>query len=162
MIIHPLYGRVPKPDLLWPVRTGGSTGRVGSFGMTRTDQYGKPKMHRGVDWLAAQDTAIYASHDGRIIRAGEQAGGGGFGLRLYLLSGEGQGQMLTIYAHMSVQYVKIKDEVRAGHCIGRIGRTGNVPESAEDHLHHEVRLGGQGAPNAVDPVWWYHEQNIVT
>jgi len=156
-VCHPLHGRPPEPDQRWPVRVGGVTGAIGSFGPTRRLANGQPKMHRGVDWLATVGTPVYAAHAGRITRAGEQTDGKGFGQRLYLRTGADQAVILTIYAHLCVQFVTVNEHVRAGHCLGLVGRSGNVGNSP-DHLHHEVRLGGEGKDDAVDPEWWYHEE----
>lgn len=155
---HPLYCRPPEPDMRWEVRLGGVTGKVGLFGETRRLENGSPKMHYGIDWLAPVGTPVFAGHDGRIQRCGEQEGGKGFGQRVYIVTGEGQNRLLTIYAHLSVQFVTLNESVRAGHCLGLVGRSGNLG-TGPDHLHHEVRLGGEGRDSAVDPLWWYHERN---
>ncbi|WP_374652167.1 M23 family metallopeptidase [Dongia sp.] len=36
------------------------------------------------------------------------------------------------------------DEVKAGEQIGAVGKTGNVPDKADPHLHFEVRVFGSG------------------
>ena len=150
---HPLTGRAPSDR--WPVRPG----IVGRFGLTRTNSDGSPKMHRGIDWIAPIGSRVYAAHDGKVVRAGEESGGRGYGQRIYLLRpAEGADRLvLTIYAHLCVEFVNLLEEVRAGHCLGLVGRSGNITHEP-DHIHHEVRIGDQGKPSAVDPEWFYHER----
>jgi len=161
VIVHPLFGRKANgASARWPVRAGGVTGRVGSFGETRRNSDGSPKMHRGIDWLAPVGSAVYAAHDGRVQRCGEQSEGKGYGQRIYLyLDGTGSHvSLLTIYAHLCVQFVSLGEVVRPGHCIGRVGRSGNVADDCPDHLHFEVREGDVGKDSALDPEWWLHER----
>lgn len=165
MVIHPLFGIEPSPTVRWPIRTGGSTGKVGSFGETRVSGDGSPRMHHGVDWTASLGRVVYAAHDGKVVLCGEQGGGKGYGQRIKLLSPPaGQlhpEQLLTLYAHLAVQWVTWNQEVRAGHALGLVGRSGNLSKSIPTHLHHEVRIGGQGKDSAVDPVWFYHEEGAA-
>lgn len=142
---------------VWPVRSGGSTGRVGSFGMTRN---GGTKMHKGVDFICEIGHPIVAALDGTVTRCGEsvplggvvQDGRKGYGYRAYVkhsVTGTGM-KVETRYAHMGVLFVKPKQFVRAGEIIGLAGRSGNVERDVETHLHFEVRING----NPVDPESW--------
>jgi murein DD-endopeptidase MepM/ murein hydrolase activator NlpD len=151
-----MTGRVVGDMDRWPVRKGGVTGKVGYFGNTRRNEDGSDKKHYGVDWLSPVGAPAYAAHDGRIQRAGEQSGGKGYGQRIYLISEANK--VLTIYAHLSAQFVMLNDIVRPGDCIGLVGRSGNVGDRVPTHLHHEVRLAGEGKDCAVDPEWWYYEE----
>jgi len=159
-VVHPLFGMPPTP-MKWEVRLGGVTGKIGHWGPTRRNSDGTDRMHRGIDWICPMDSAVYAAHHSTVVRAGEEKDGKGFGQRLYLRSGAGQAVVLTIYAHLSVQFVAVGDDVRPGHCIGRTGRSGNMG-NAPDHLHHEVRLGGEGRDSSVNPEWWYHEEMLLS
>ncbi len=149
-LCHPISGMSPL-SLAWPV-TGG---RAGEFGWSRTDRNGKPKFHRGVDFACDPGQAIFAGHTGNVARVGEQQGGIGFGQRIYLAGTRGESQLLTIYAHLSGELVKMGDAVRAGQLLGWAGRSGNITNEMT-HCHHEVRLGGVGKPDAVNPMWFYH------
>jgi murein DD-endopeptidase MepM/ murein hydrolase activator NlpD len=154
--LHPLAGRsvleAGHGPPAWPVRTGGSTGRVGSFGLTRDN--GK-KRHLGVDYLAEAGLPVYAAHDGEVTRTGEQSGGKGYGQRIYLRDAEAAVQ--TRYAHLSGQLVSRGDRVRAGALLGWVGRSGNVQDTTPTHLHFEVRLGPLDRLEAVDPEEWLAE-----
>ncbi|MEE8473573.1 MAG: peptidoglycan DD-metalloendopeptidase family protein [Dehalococcoidia bacterium] len=136
---------------------------MGSFGLTRVNSDGSPRDHHGIDWLAPLGTVVYAAHHSRVVLCGEQGGGRGYGQRLKLLTLPGEGeQILTLYAHLCVQWVTMGEEVREGHALGLIGRSGyNNTKAIPTHIHHEVRIGGQGKDSAVDPVWYYHEEGAT-
>ena len=145
---HPLLGLV-APDITTPVRTGGVTGSVGSFGMTRRRLDGSEKMHKGVDLLAVEGWPVFACTQGVIERAGWEAPdepGQGYGKRLYLR----HGGTVLVCAHLTVMNVRDGSVVAPGMMIGRVGRTGNVGQHTPTHLHFEVRVNG----NPIDPELW--------
>ncbi len=164
MKVHPMTGfDVGGPDGFEPdwdepvVRSGGSTGRVGSFGMTRN---GGTKMHKGVDWLCKPGDPIFFALDGVVGRCGEevprgrvvQDGRKGYGLRCYVkhnVTGDGKKQE-TRHAHMGVLFVKTGEKVRAGQIAGLAGRSGNKDRDVKTHHHFEIRING----NPTDPVQW--------
>ena len=149
--IHPMTCLPPMLNVAYPLRSDKPL--VGKFGFTRHDRSNNLKMHRGVDWACEPGQAIFAAHDAIVTRDGEQADGKGFGQRLYL-KGQDDGQLvLTIYAHLCVELVATGQTIRAGHCIGLIGRSGNITVEPT-HLHFEVRIGGEGRPDAINPEWW--------
>jgi murein DD-endopeptidase MepM/ murein hydrolase activator NlpD len=119
--------------------------------MTRN---GGTKMHGGIDILVPKGAPIYAAHDGKVLRDGEELGGGGFGLRTYLDGGEGT---VTIYAHLSGQHVFQGATVRRGMLLGWAGDSGNADMTGQDetpnHLHFEVHVDGK----RVDPLEWLLE-----
>lgn len=133
---------------LTPIRTGGVTGKVGSFGDTRVSTGGKTKMHKGVDLLAAAGQPVYAAADGTVVKAGwedERDPFVGYGRRITIEHPDGHE---TRYAHLSEIKVAVGDAVKQGEMIGLVGRTGNVEDHAPTHLHFEIRAGG----TPVDPV----------
>ena len=154
---HPMTGYDPRKGKRWPVRMGGSTGRIGHYGLTRVDGKGRPKKHNGVDWLVENGTRIFACFSGHILnrqRPLEEAGGGGYGKRFYLVSAE-DSDTEAIYAHMSVTFVSLDRFIRAGDCIGLTGRSGNMgldPLTIPNHLHFGVRYKREW----VDPLEWLH------
>lgn len=152
--VHPMSGVTPFGH--FPVRMGGSTGQVGMFGMTRDS--GK-RMHKGADYVCTAGDPVFAAHDGIVTRYGEQAHGKGYGQRIYIRNEERQVE--SRYAHLSVEFVSKDQFVRAGHCIGLAGRSGNVGYSLQEmetHLHFEIRTGPLPQRTAIDPEIWLHEE----
>ena len=161
--VHPMAGRptgyygVPQDvgatGNTWPIRYGGSTGYVGCFGMTRTDRDGNRTMHRGTDYLGEMGQPIYAPFDGKVTRSYRSDS---FGVVIYIASTEFKvvDKTMTILAHLGCAFVAVNDEVEAGDVIGLLGRSGYRSQSIPTHLHIEIRLGGEGRPDAVDPELW--------
>jgi len=155
-LLHPLLG-LSAADISpeeTPVRSGGSTGRVGYFGMTRTRRLeGElvPKMHKGLDLLAVVGWPVYAMVSGSVRRAGWQnvdKPGKGYGRRFYL-----DGDITIVYAHLDGLYVVDGDVIPAGTLVGRVGRTGNISKNTPTHLHLEIRVNG----SPVDPLKYMAE-----
>ncbi len=101
------------------------------------------RMHAGCDFSAPQGTPIYATGDGKIIRA-----------RFFKSSGN----MITIdhgygyttkYLHMSKFNVKEGQEVKRGDIIGYVGNTGL---SKAPHCHYEVWKDGRH----INPVNYFY------
>jgi murein DD-endopeptidase MepM/ murein hydrolase activator NlpD len=124
------------------LRTGGATGKVGSFGPTRRNADGTPKRHWGIDLLCEEGEPVRAAHAGMVTRAGWENPSDpsqGYGLRVYL-----QGEIhLTRYCHLKEILVEPGDTLNPGDLIGLAGRTGNILRDAAipTHLHFEVRRG---------------------
>ena len=138
----------PMGDVALNVRSGGTTGKVGTFGMTR--DLGT-KMHNGVDYRCHQGCPIFAPHSGHVKDAGFQFNSKGqrenkgYGLRVYVLSTFGYESVL---AHLSAVLVAPGEDVVAGQMIGFAGRTGNVKNNCPTHLHWGLRKGADW----VDPA----------
>ena len=97
----------------------------------RTDPFTKArKRHLGMDFSAPRGTAIYATGDGKIIRADNNSSGYGKHIRI----DHGYGY-LTLYAHLSKYNVKKGQKIKRGDIIGYVGSTGR---SQAPHLHYEV------------------------
>ena len=101
------------------------------------------KFHAGMDFTAPTGTEIYATGDGRIIRADAKSGGYGNHVRIDHNYG-----YTTIYAHMSRISVSQGQQVKRGDVIGYVGNTGL---SAGPHLHYEVRKDD----DTVNPANYY-------
>ena len=97
------------------------------------------RLHAGIDIAAPNGTPIRAADSGRVAIAGPT---GGYGNYTCVQHG---GSMSTCYAHQSRIGVSVGASVRQGQVIGAVGNTGN---STGDHVHFEVRIGG----NPVDPM----------
>jgi len=100
---------------------------------------GYVRNHDGVDISAGFGEEILATEDGVVQIASDF---GGYGRTVVIDHG---GDLLTLYAHMSVIRVEPGDEVKLGDTIGLVGSTGL---STGPHLHFEVWEDGS---RAVDP-----------
>jgi murein DD-endopeptidase MepM/ murein hydrolase activator NlpD len=96
-----------------------------------------------MDFVAPTGTPIYATGNGVVLRADNEATGYGNHVRI----GHGYGY-ITLYAHMSVVNVKPGQKVKRGDVIGLVGSTG---KSVGPHLHYEVHKNG----NPINPVNFY-------
>jgi murein DD-endopeptidase MepM/ murein hydrolase activator NlpD len=111
----------------------------------RSDPFTKArKMHRGMDFTAPRGTPIYASGDGKIIRADNNSSGYGKHIRI----DHGYGY-LSLYAHLSKYNVKRGQKVKRGDLIGFVGSTGR---SEAPHLHYEVWKDKE----RINPINFYY------
>ncbi|MEO9570068.1 MAG: M23 family metallopeptidase [Polaribacter sp.] len=101
------------------------------------------KFHKGMDFTAPVGTPIYASGNGKIIRAERSAT---FGKVIYIDHGYGY---KTIYAHMSKMKARKGQKVKRGDLIGYVGNTGR---SVSAHLHYEVHKNDR----ALNPINFYY------
>jgi len=124
---------VRKPVLAGIMRSG--------FGLRRHPILGYTKMHTGVDWAAPSGTAIYASGNGVIEKAGLESG---YGKYIRIRHNNGYD---TAYGHMTAFARGIEEgtRVRQGQVIGFVGSTGL---STGSHLHYEILVNGR----FVDPM----------
>ena len=140
---------IDKEDLLkaipaiQPVQNKDLTRMASGYGMRMHPILKYRKMHHGMDFTAKKGTPIYATGDGKIIKAGR---GSGFGNVIYIDHGFGY---ITKYAHMSKFNTKKGQKVKRGDIIGFVGNTGL---SSGAHLHYEVHKNGQ----PINPVNFYH------
>lgn len=101
------------------------------------------KFHKGMDFTAPTGTPIFASGNGKIIRAQRSAT---FGNVVYIDHGYGY---KTIYAHMSKIKARKGQKVKRGDLIGYVGNTGR---SVSSHLHYEVHKNDR----ALNPINFYY------
>ena len=110
---------------------------------TRIDPiYNTPKFHAGMDFSANIGTPVYATGDGKVIKAGWETG---YGNLIQVDHGFGY---VTWYAHLSKYKVRPGQKVVRGEVIGEVGNTG---KSTGPHLHYEVHVKGQ----IVNPINYY-------
>jgi len=128
----------------WPLPINGSI--TSGFGY-RTDPFtGETKFHGGIDIAAAAGTPIVAADGGIVTVAnGVDSWGGGYGF--YVMIDHGNGYE-TLYGHCSSICVTYGQVVQKGEVIAYVGSTGN---STGNHLHFEIRIGGQ----KQDPLIWF-------
>lgn len=124
--------------------------RVASGFGFRVDPFTKArKMHNGMDFSAETGTPIYATGNGRVIRADNRASG--FGNHIRIDHGYGY---TTVYAHLHDYNVRVGQRVKRGEIIGFVGNTGR---SRGPHLHYEVwREGANGRRERLNPVNFYY------
>ncbi|MGB2153277.1 MAG: M23 family metallopeptidase [Flavobacteriaceae bacterium] len=97
----------------------------------RTDPFTKTrKMHKGMDFSANRGTPIYATGDGKVVRADNRASG--YGKHIRIDHGFGY---VSLYAHLNKYNVKRGAKVKRGDIIGFVGNTGR---SVAPHLHYEI------------------------
>nr|WP_146190627.1 peptidoglycan DD-metalloendopeptidase family protein [Marinicauda salina] len=108
-------------------------------------EYGSPRSggrtHNGIDIQAEEGAPVVASGEGRVV-AVDDPDGYGTGAEIYHPDGS-----VTRYHHMEDRAVENGDSVEAGDQIGTVGRTGNVPQNADAHLHFEAVVDNQ----RIDP-----------
>jgi murein DD-endopeptidase MepM/ murein hydrolase activator NlpD len=127
-----------------PVSNEDLTRMASGYGW-RLDPFTKArKMHKGMDFTSPRGTPIYATGNGRVIRADSKSSGYGNHIRI----DHGYGYV-TLYAHLSKYNVRKGKKVKRGDLIGFVGSTGR---SQAPHLHYEVRYNGK----AVNPVNFYY------
>lgn len=105
--------------------------------------YKTRKMHWGMDFSAPKGTPVYATGNGKIIKAKRSRRGYGNQVRI----DHGYGYE-TFYAHLNKFTVKQNQKVFRGDLIGYIGNSGT---STAPHLHYEVVKDKK----RVNPVNYY-------
>lgn len=109
--------------------------------------YGKDNensvFNKGINYMAAKGTEVYAAADGKVLVSEDQ--NNGYGITVIIDHG---GELATLYAHLDEALVSKEDEVKAGDLIGYSGHTGFT---YGDTLHFEVRENGQH----VDPMNYF-------
>ncbi|MFT4134993.1 M23 family metallopeptidase [Microbacterium sp.] len=104
------------------------------------DNFGTPYAgHKGVDYMVARGTPIYAVADGVVVASSEE--GPGWGVYVKIQHNIGGQDVTTLYAHMlyGSRRVSVGDTVTAGQLIGQVSDTGRAYGT---HLHLEVVVNG--------------------
>ena len=83
-----------------------------------------------MDFSAPRGTPVYATGDGRVVRADNRATGYGNHIRVE----HGYGYR-SLYAHLYKFNVRVGQRVKRGDIIGFVGSTGR---SQGPHLHYEI------------------------
>ncbi len=111
----------------------------------RLDPFTKArKMHTGMDFTSPQGTPIYATGNGKVLRADNRSTG--YGKHVRIDHGFGY---VTLYAHLSKYNVRRGKKVNRGDVIGYVGSTGR---SQAPHLHYEVRYNKR----KINPINFYY------
>lgn len=102
----------------------------------------KKSPHYGIDIAAAQNSKIFATQNGTVMKNLGTAQSGGYGNYIELDHGIVNGKRVTSrYGHMVKQsQLSIGRNVKQGDVIGYVGSTGR---STGPHLHFEIRENGR-------------------
>lgn len=126
------------------VPIGGDFRVTSGWGMRIDPFTGQLARHEGLDFTAANGTAILAAADGVVTRSGWE---NTYGNIVEVTHAEG---FMTRYAHISQRRVAEGQRVKRGQHIADVGSTGR---STGPHLHYEVfRHGHVLNPAQVLPV----------
>lgn len=105
-----------------------------NFNMRRLHPiYKTTRPHRGTDYAAPTGTPVYASGDGRVIKAGYTRPNGNY---VFIQHGE---RYVTKYLHLHKRKVKQGQRVTQSDVIGTVGSTGSA---TGPHLHYEFLMDG--------------------
>ncbi len=119
--------------------------RIASGYGYRSDPFTKErKFHYGMDFTAPRGTPVYATGDGTVDRADNNATGYGNHIRV----DHGYGYV-SLYAHLYKYNVKPGQKVKRGDLIGFVGSTGR---SEAPHLHYEIFKDGE----RINPINFYY------
>ncbi|KZN40720.1 hypothetical protein N474_15795 [Pseudoalteromonas luteoviolacea CPMOR-2] len=107
-----------------------------TYGKRKHPVLGFTRIHKGLDFGAPLGTPIFATGDGKVLKA---SWGGSFGNRVIL---QHQNNYRTLYAHLQgfAQGIKSGSSVKQGQVIGFLGNTGLTQAR---HLHYEVHKDGR-------------------
>ncbi|MGH3312422.1 MAG: M23 family metallopeptidase [Streptomyces sp.] len=106
--------------------------------------------HTGIDFQAAEGTAVKSVAAGEVVEAGFD---GSFGNNIVIKHRDGK---YTQYAHLSSISVSAGQSVTSGQQIGLSGSTGNT---TGPHLHFEARSGPDYGSD-MDPVGYLREHGV--
>ena len=126
-----------------PIKNEDLTRMSSGYGMRLHPILKSWRMHNGMDFTAPTGTPIFASGDGKVVRANRSST---FGNVVYIEHGYGY---KTVYAHMSKIIAKLGQRVHRGDLIGLVGNTGR---SVAPHLHYEVHKNNK----SVNPIYYYY------
>lgn len=126
----------------WPVP--GHTRISSNYGWRICPFHGREK-HTGIDIPAPYGTAVKAADSGTVIYSGYL---GSYGNAIIIRHSS---TLYTLYAHNSSLVAGSGKQVSRGQTVAKIGSTGS---STGNHLHFEVRKGGNSYGNDVNP-WNY-------
>lgn len=122
-------------------------------------QNGNRVPHHGVEFTNPSGTPVLAVGEGDVVFAGWDDGTqispwrdyyGNVVVIRHAIGGEPQ-PVFSVYAHLSVMQVEAGQRVAAGQQVGLVGASGGAQGS---HLHFEVRYGGWGYGDSLNPALW--------
>lgn len=114
------------------------------FGKRAQPTAGASTNHGAID-IGVSYQPVYAAEAGLVVTAQYVSGYGNF----IMIWHKSKGELYTCYGHLSQYCVSAGETVSRGQQIAVSGNTGI---STGPHLHFEVRSGGSGKANRVDPL----------
>lgn len=140
---------VSESGYMWPLP--GWYSISSPFGYRINPVSGRAQNHSGIDIPANGGTPILAAKSGQVITS-VYGSGAYWSYGNYVVIDHGNGNS-TLYAHMSSRAVSEGQMVKQGQVIGYVGTTGNT---TGNHLHLEIRVGGQ----RINPVSKFPDVNL--
>lgn len=140
--------------IVFPLPTG-TWVRASGYGWRTDPMSGRPALHAGTDFAAADGTPILALADGIVRWAGPYGGYGNLIVIEHTIDGK---RIASAYGHMwsSGIHVSVGERVSAGEHIADVGSAG---KSTGPHLHFEIRPGGTFKPS-IDAEPWLAEHGV--
>jgi len=134
--------------------SAGSTGKgriSGRFGEDRGTH-----SHAGVDITGNIGDPVYATGDGKVVRADENDPDG-YGKQIEILHPDGS---KTKYAHLNAYKVSVGEQVKKGQQIAELGNTGR---STGPHLHYEkITKNGKVEPSDAEVKLALNPSGVTT
>ncbi len=114
------------------------------YGWRKHPVYKTPLFHDGIDISADPGTKVYSTAQGKVIDV--VYSNYGYGNKILIKHNNGYE---TLYAHLSVMYVKLGQHVKKNQLIGTVGNTGT---STGHHLHYEVHYKNE----TMNPLAYFY------
>jgi murein DD-endopeptidase MepM/ murein hydrolase activator NlpD len=109
-----------------------------AFGPRVNPVTGRFRVHEGLDLAAPEGADVFAAAEGLVTETGFDAVYGNYVVVRH------RDDWVSLYGHLSLVSVALRQELRSGSLIGKVGSTG---QSTGPHLHFELRKNGR----AQDP-----------
>jgi hypothetical protein len=109
-----------------------------AFGPRINPVTGRFRVHEGLDLAAPEGTDVFAAAEGVVSETGSDPVYGNYVVLRH------RDDWVSLYGHLSLVSVILRQELRSGSVIGKVGSTG---QSTGPHLHFELRKNGR----AQDP-----------
>lgn len=135
-------------DVQMRIQVPAGCGQIRSWHGQMQDMDGamRNSVHRGLDVVSPEGTAVRAEAPGRVIYQEKQWAGGNSILIWHGKDYFGN-RVISYYAHLQEFKTALGKTVERGEVIGLLGATGsNMPKSGTPHLHFEVLIYPEEEP----------------
>ena len=141
-LLNIIFNQLTKEDAdyltipaIQPIRNNDLSRTGASIGMRIHPFYKVPRLHTGIDFIAAAGEDVMATADGKVTMANRSFRD--YGNQVVIDHGNGY---TTVYAHLEDINVKVGQSVKRGQVIATVGNSGS---SMAPHLHYEVLKDGE-------------------